>query len=55
MGRLLNYFCTWCFTVVSLGLHGMCGPVSEQQMDRSRGSYIFDCFHVSFSDGMFVK
>ena len=33
--------CTSRFTAVPVGLYGMCGRVSEQQMDRSRGSYTF--------------
>ena len=28
-------------SLYAVGLHGMCRPVSEQQMDRSRGSYTF--------------
>ena len=38
---MLQGLCTLRFTAVPVGLHGMCGPVSEQQMDRSRGSYTF--------------
>ena len=33
--------CTSRFTAVPVGLYGMCGRVSEQQMDKSRGSYTF--------------
>ena len=38
---MLRVVCTPSFTALPVGLHGMCGPVSEQQMDRSRGSYTF--------------
>ena len=38
---MLRVVCTPSFTALPVDLHGMCGLVSEQQMDRSRGSYTF--------------
>ena len=40
-GQVLRVVWTPSFTALPVGLHGMCGPVSEQNMDRSRGSYTF--------------
>ena len=37
----MRELCTSRFTAVPVGLYGLCGRVSEQQMDRSRGSYTF--------------
>ena len=40
-GQVVHALWTSRFTAVPVGLHGTCGPVSEQQMDRYRGSYTF--------------
>ena len=49
-GQVMRGLCTSRFTAVPVGLYGMCGQVSEKQMDRSRGSYTFPCAIPTHTD-----